>query len=134
MPGRAYRPSTYTNDVMLSSLGSRRFPPANVSPRDARRWARDVVTADFPVDVDSIALVVSELATNAVVHAKSPFDVTISAGDVAVRVEVRDESSDAPERTTHGMGLRLTDDIASCWGWHPTASGKSVWFEMPISG
>jgi anti-sigma regulatory factor (Ser/Thr protein kinase) len=132
MPGRAFRPSTYTVDVTLSTVGSRRFSPDEVSPRAARAWTREVLTADFPVDVDSIALVVSELTTNAVVHAKSSFDVTISAGDHAVRVEVNDASSEAPVRTAHGMGLRVTDDVASSWGWHPTGTGKTVWFEMPL--
>jgi anti-sigma regulatory factor (Ser/Thr protein kinase) len=132
MPGRAYRPSTYAVDVTLSTVGSRRFPPSEVSPRAAREWTREVLTVEFPVDVDSIALVVSELTSNAVVHAKSPFDVTISAGDRAVRVEIDDASSEAPVRTAHGMGLRVTDDVASSWGWHPTAMGKTVWFEMPI--
>jgi hypothetical protein len=84
------------------------------------------------VDVDAVALLVSELTTNAVVHAGTSFTVTISASDRSLRVEVSDGSGDPPVRTAHGMGLRVTDDVVSSWGWHPRAAGKTVWFEVPL--
>jgi len=132
MPGRAYRPSTYTVDAAPSKLGSQRFPPAATSPRMARAWARETLPPDVPVDVDAITLVVSELTTNAVVHARTSFVVSISAGDRSVRVEVEDGSTHPPERTPRGVGLRVTDDVASAWGWYPTAVGKTVWVELPV--
>jgi hypothetical protein len=84
-------------------------------------------------DLDTMALLVSELTTNSVVHARTPFTVTISAGVRVVRVEVSDGTSSPPERTAYGMGLRVTDEVASAWGWHPTPTGKAVWFEVPAT-
>ncbi len=132
MRGRAYRPSTYTADAASLKLGSMRFPPAATSPRMARTWACELLPLGTPIDVDAIALVVSELTTNAVVHARTQLNVTISAGARSVRVEVEDGSMRPPERTAHGMGLRVADDVASAWGWHPIASGKIVWVEVPV--
>ena len=132
MPGRAYRPSTYTADAPSLPLGSMRLPPAATSPRMARTWAREVLSLDKAVDVDSIALVVSELTTNAVVHARTELNVRITAGAGSVRVEVEDGSLQPPERSAHGMGLRVADDVGSAWGWHPVATGKIVWVEVPI--
>jgi anti-sigma regulatory factor (Ser/Thr protein kinase) len=117
-------------DLRLTTAGSRWFGASAGSPAAARQWARDVLPADGSVDVDAVVLLVSELTTNAVVHAKTPFTVTVRTGDAVVRVDVEDGSAGAPERTAYGMGLRVTDDVASSWGWHPTGGGKSVWFEV----
>jgi anti-sigma regulatory factor (Ser/Thr protein kinase) len=106
------------------------FGPDEASPRAARLWARDALSLRTDVDVDAVALVVSELTTNAVVHAKTPFTVVVMMSDEVVRIEVEDGSGDPPERTSRGMGLRVTDDVAWSWGWHPTPSGKTVWFEV----
>ena len=133
MPGRAYRPSPYTADDALSVvLGSERLVATASSPRLARLWTREVLaTRTDDVDVDAVALLVSELTTNAVVHARTPFTVTVSVSIRALRVEVSDESDVPPEPTTYGMGLRVTDAVSCAWGWLPTTTGKTIWFELP---
>jgi anti-sigma regulatory factor (Ser/Thr protein kinase) len=130
MPGRAYRPSPHTEDGALTPAVSKSFLPDEASPRSARLWAREALSLRADVDVDAVALLVSELATNAVVHAKTPFTVVVRTTDASVRIEVEDGSDDPPERTSRGMGLRVTDDVASSWGWHPVPDGKAVWFEV----
>lgn len=80
-------------------------------------------------------LLVSELATNALVHARSGFEVRVRHGP-RLRVEVRDESTAGPVLRIHhpgatgGRGLRLVHALASACGWERRSHGKVVWFEL----
>ncbi|MGA5701727.1 ATP-binding protein [Peterkaempfera bronchialis] len=89
------------------------------------------------VDEDTastVELVVSELVTNAVVHAGG-VSITIGLSAVAgeMRIEVMDGSDVAPSSRTagggaeSGRGLALVDALASGWGVEPTRRGKTVW-------
>ena len=86
--------------------------------------------------VDNAALVVSELATNAVLHAGSPFLVTVRADDSIVRVAVGDRSpllaterhGGLIPRPMHGLGL--VDRLSTHWGARQTHDGKVVWAEL----
>jgi anti-sigma regulatory factor (Ser/Thr protein kinase) len=87
---------------------------------------------------DDAAVVVSELATNAVKHAGSAFRLTVSRGDSAVRISVADTVAellaivpDDPLSAT-GRGLMLVQALARSWGWSRTAEGKSVWAELSV--
>ena len=92
-----------------------------------RRWSVDEALTW------SAALAVTELATNAVVHAVGMFGVTLRIVDDAVRVEVLDSSPRRPrprhysDVATTGRGLALVASLAEQWGAIPTAEGKSVW-------
>jgi anti-sigma regulatory factor (Ser/Thr protein kinase) len=85
---------------------------------------------------DSVALVVAELAANAIVHARSPFTLTISTSEDRVRVAVRDGSPAAPNLRQpaalepRGRGLRLVAGLSSNWGAELDGSGKVVWAEL----
>lgn len=89
---------------------------------------------------DAAEMLVSELATNAVLHARTAFEVEVSRAGDAVRVCVRDASTASPRTrrygadSTTGRGLRLVDTLATCWGVEQQADGKVVWFEVPASG
>jgi anti-sigma regulatory factor (Ser/Thr protein kinase) len=94
-------------------------------------------------DVDTLALLVSELVSNAVLHSDAPPASTILVRARAleqgtVRVEVIDAGSgfDAARRDTvgssGGYGLFLVDDQASRWGLDHEA-GTRVWFELETS-
>jgi anti-sigma regulatory factor (Ser/Thr protein kinase) len=86
--------------------------------------------------VDAAALAVTELATNAVLHARSPFTVTVGASAEGVRIEVHDTDPVAPQPARRGplaedgRGLCLVDSVARRWGIEPEASGKVVWVEL----
>ena len=81
-------------------------------------------------------LLVSELATNVVLHAKTPMRISVSTGALGVRVEVADESvalpvvRDSPRGAESGRGLVLVDRVARAWGFEPERAGKVVWFEL----
>jgi anti-sigma regulatory factor (Ser/Thr protein kinase) len=81
-------------------------------------------------------LLTSELATNAVVHAHSAFDVAASESGGTVHVEVTDGCSTWPEAlaamTTdlHGRGLLLLGELSAGWGVVDAPPGKTVWFDL----
>ncbi|HSE08285.1 MAG TPA: ATP-binding protein [Nocardioidaceae bacterium] len=84
--------------------------------------------------VEDIRLVVSELATNAMVHARTPFTVTLSADDRTVLLAVRDGSTTVPVKAgpqvtdMRGRGLLLVEQLSLAWGASTAADGsKSVW-------
>jgi len=117
------------------------FPAERDSPGRARRL---VVTAlkrwgHEQALVDDAALVLSELATNAVVHAASSFSIEVRGEATGLRIAVTDErplvATPAEQglipRTGHGLGL--TDALCTRWGVEGTPGGKVVWAELPPS-
>ncbi len=84
-------------------------------------------------------LVVSELATNAVIHAGTPFSVAVRCDGSAVRISVQDWSQRQPVmRDGHpaaasGRGLRLIAMVSRSWGVEHGPEGKTVWAELPLS-
>lgn len=85
---------------------------------------------------DEALLLTSELVTNAVIHARSEVDLTVTQNGSRVRVEVADDDPRpvAPaEReilASGGRGLCLVQALAQDWGVRPRPAGKSVWFEL----
>jgi anti-sigma regulatory factor (Ser/Thr protein kinase) len=83
-----------------------------------------------------VRLIVTELAANAVVHARSPFSVSLSDRGSIVRIRVGDQSPVAPamrdtSRTrSSGRGLRMISALATRWGVDYTPGGKVVWVEL----
>jgi anti-sigma regulatory factor (Ser/Thr protein kinase) len=109
--------------------------PEPRSPRDARRWVRDWLLGLGRDDVEgNIQLLVTEVVTNALLHACTPIRVTLRLEGDCVRVEVADGSTSEPVRRHHsslatiGRGVALLDDLAQDWGWTVTSEGKTVWF------
>jgi hypothetical protein len=90
---------------------------------------------------DTILLLTSEVATNAVLHTGGRFEVHVERlDDGGVRVSVTDESTEVPQHrvaavdATTGRGLNLVDALASAWGVDNHQHGKAVWFEVrPVS-
>jgi anti-sigma regulatory factor (Ser/Thr protein kinase) len=104
----------------------------------ARRFAvRATVAAGWEDHVDVVALLTSELATNAVLHGQRPIAVTVEAGEDRLRVEVEDaapalpvELDPSPE-VESGRGLAIVDAVADEWGAERVAgNGKVVWAEL----
>jgi PAS domain S-box-containing protein len=103
----------------------------------ARQMVRDVLTGARREDlVETAQLLVSEVVTNALVHAGTPIDFHASVGDAGLRVEVTDGSTQAPAPRSYaamagtGRGLRLLQQLVDRWGTHARPDGKTVWFEL----
>jgi len=119
---------------------SRRFDHDAQTPRAARRFVSEALTAwgDDEGDLtDTVTLLVSELVTNAVVHAGSDVEVMVRLTATAARVEVTDASTNgvAPRQATaeedSGRGLALVGNLARRWGVRAApGGGKTVWFEI----
>lgn len=101
----------------------------------ARRFAVDAAAVRGRVAED-VALVTSELATNAVLHADSSFVVRVVVSESVIRVEVRDGDPTAPVRRPvphdgpDGRGISIVAAVAERWGVEPDGGGKWVWAEV----
>jgi anti-sigma regulatory factor (Ser/Thr protein kinase) len=84
--------------------------------------------------VEDVTLLGSELATNAVVHARTEYEVTVLVSEDLVRVEVWDLDPQLPlarsaDGRPGGRGLPLVEALAYRWGAETRPEGKVVWFE-----
>jgi hypothetical protein len=85
---------------------------------------------------DTVVLLVSEMVTNAVLHARSPSELVIRLDAPRLRVEVHDGSGRAPTRKNYaedagtGRGMMIVENLASAWGVDLRDAGKVVWFEL----
>lgn len=122
------------------------------SAGEARRWAASVCHELGRPDLAASAeLAISELVTNALLHAAPPISVSVHGTAEHPRFEVSDGSTtppvphprksesdqradhDADHLSTIGRGLKLVAMSSSVWGAYIHDGGKSVWFE-PIAG
>ncbi|MHB1930802.1 MAG: ATP-binding protein [Acidimicrobiales bacterium] len=107
--------------------------PASVS--EARRFLRGTLEG-WGADglTDPAVQVLSELATNSVIHARTGFTVRVALDDGGgLRLEVVDGSTRPPAQKAHsreattGRGLALVSALAASWGVDQDGQGKAVW-------
>jgi anti-sigma regulatory factor (Ser/Thr protein kinase) len=105
--------------------------------------ARQVVAAVVdgwqlaPLRVDAV-LVVSELVTNAFMHAAGAdsYELTLERGDDGLRIALADGSAIVPvireleDGEAGGFGMRLVRTLATRWGHEQHDGGKHVWVEL----
>ncbi|MFE2009108.1 SpoIIE family protein phosphatase [Streptomyces sp. NPDC059491] len=115
------------------------FPNAPTSASLARK-AATAQLADWKLDadvVDSTALIVSELVTNAVRYATGPIQVRLILG-TTLTCEVSDDSSTAPhlrralDTDENGRGLFITAQLTRRWGVRSARRGKAIWAEQEL--
>lgn len=105
-----------------------------ISAAEARAFVSHHLTADRLLDlVDPVRLVVSELATNALVHGQTPFIVTLSRAHDTVNLVV---SNDSAWVTGHrsdellpdgGRGLGIVNVLSRDWGVITDIGSTTVW-------
>ena len=116
------------------------LPAAGQAPGLARAAAREALTAwRLSHLTDAAVLLVSELVTNAVLHARSggtPIGLQLEVHGTWLRIEVHDGDLRGPQPRTpsgldeSGFGFVLVDSLADTWGVLETAGGKAVWAEL----
>ena len=113
------------------------LPAEGASTPRARIFVRTALTGILPADVVSAAeLCVSELITNAVLHAGTPVRLHVAPVPDGIRIHVRDGSPAMPLRVRHsrtaatGRGLALVTAVARSWGVDRHDDGKTVWCEL----
>ncbi len=113
---------------------ARSFHEGMRSIRTARRFVTDVLE-DWAVAGYDIAapLVLTELATNAVVFSPPPYRVRVSYDAGRLRVEVHDTNERLPRprnygpEATNGRGLHVVAGLCDDWGATASNGGKVVW-------
>ena len=115
------------------------LPNGEGAVRLARQVTRDVLARWRLAHMeDTAVLLVSELVTNAVRHARDTYAIALDLefGESGLRIEVQDADPCWPHRRTpgrldeSGFGLVLVNALADMWGVRDTATGKAVWAEL----
>jgi anti-sigma regulatory factor (Ser/Thr protein kinase) len=120
----------------------RSFTPTPESVALARRFVLDHIPQLSHQTREHITLIVSELATNAVLHAATPFTVALTLTEQTLTLEVTDRSrleATAAEEfpaagEPHGRGLLIVTRLAPEWGvtTNHIPSGKTVWVKLRL--
>lgn len=109
------------------------FEPAPSAVPAARSFVRK---ASQSCDTQDLELLVSEVASNAILHARSAFTVSVIPLADGIRIEVGDHDSRLPQplaldpSRANGRGLLILEALARSWGTRATSTGKVVWFEL----
>jgi anti-sigma regulatory factor (Ser/Thr protein kinase) len=128
---------------MLEAHGRREFSGQAEQVAAARRFVASAIHGGGPAR-DVSRLLVSEAATNALLHSASgnggTFSVAYLISDHLLRVEVHDGGGPtSPRRRVHhlesmtGRGLDLFDALSDRWGVDGTPDGWTVWFELDLT-
>ena len=114
----------------------RTFAPSPSEVFAARHFVACVLDT-WGMEIEDLPLLVSELATNAVLHARSDFEITVIRTHHLVRVEVFDQNTRlpsfavAPTDAHSGRGLMLLRGLSTNWGVESHSDvGKTIWFEL----
>ncbi|MEU8214012.1 ATP-binding protein [Micromonospora sp. NPDC049044] len=127
-----------------------RLPADAQSPAAARRLvARQCHAWGMHAMADRAMVIASELVSNAVQHARTDMDITVSDEAGSLRISVRDREGETPDSTTPtlprqvtegGRGLPIIAALTTNWGFFPFGDGKTVWAVIdgpngsPVSG
>lgn len=110
------------------------FLPSPYSLGGVRRFVRRTLSDwDLGEFVGDAELAVSELATNAVSHAVSPFEVSVRRSASSFTLQVRDTNPAQPEHRepsvtrSDGRGLGIISVLTEAWGVDADGRGKAVW-------
>ncbi|HET6909407.1 MAG TPA: ATP-binding protein [Mycobacteriales bacterium] len=123
----------------MCRLETTTLTPEPASAGEARRWVTDLLNRwDLAAVVDDLRLVVSELVSNAVLHARTAVEVVLSVGEGVIELAVRDRNPRTPRprvanrgaEAAGGRGLLLVQELSDDWGVSERMDGKDVWFRV----
>jgi anti-sigma regulatory factor (Ser/Thr protein kinase) len=110
------------------------LPPEPRSATRARQLTREQLAASCPAEaVEVAALLVTELVSNAILHARTDIVLIVDVVPGRVVLRVRDGSDIAPvargygPEAATGRGIALVEKLASEWGVDRSDDGKEVW-------
>ncbi|MEV6908571.1 ATP-binding protein [Amycolatopsis sp. NPDC051071] len=122
-------PTGYQSTVLTLAVGSDLTELARV-----RAWARAELRDVAEDDLMDTILVLDELVSNALRHAKPPRQVRLLRLPGRVRIEVDDSGENLatprPASDNGGRGLPLIEACAAAWGQDRREDGKTVWAEL----
>jgi anti-sigma regulatory factor (Ser/Thr protein kinase) len=96
------------------------------------------VANEAGADAEAAALLASELAANAVIHADSAFEVRVAEDGETFRVEIVNDAAEMvvalqEPSDESGRGLHIVNALAQRWGTDVMDHEKVVWFELPTT-
>ncbi|MBG0857066.1 SpoIIE family protein phosphatase [Streptomyces spinoverrucosus] len=114
--------------------------------RRLRHFLQDLLPGwGLAVLLDDVELLITEVVTNALIHADTEVDVRLRGYPDRLRVEVRDSDPRPPVLVANlgpgevgdaeaesGRGMLIVDVLASAWGSSPAGRGKTTWFELGV--
>lgn len=115
-------------------------PGAVAKGRDFTRQALREWGWDRTETSEDTLLLVSELLTNASLHADGCHELVLTADETALHIEVHDGTTTPPVRHSAprrgipgGRGLYIVERLSDRWGTHTYETGKAVWAEIEAS-
>lgn len=119
---------------------SQELAPDLSAVSQARRAVRAVLDRwELTPLMPDTELLVSELVTNALVHARSDTALTLAVADGILEVGVTDKAPGVPAPPADetnpaegGRGLRLVELVSDEWGVVELPEGKQVWFRLDV--
>ncbi|MBO0847617.1 MAG: MEDS domain-containing protein [Nocardioides sp.] len=125
------------SSATAGATGSRVFLPAPQAVSAARRFVAEMLEEWGQTRVlDDVILIVSELATNAVLHGGSPFRASVRREGDSVLIEVEDANAGYPYREPRrlegldGRGIAIVEDLSHRSGCRRLADSKVIWAEL----
>jgi hypothetical protein len=120
-------------------VASKLFLPVTAAVPAARHFVIDALAAwNLSQVADDAALIVSELAANAVLHANTAFRVVVCRTPAGVvRLAVEDATRTQPvlrragRHDVGGRGIALIAELTRGWGCDLSPGGKTVWADIP---
>ncbi|CAM5450239.1 hypothetical protein GCM10010329_34400 [Streptomyces spiroverticillatus] len=124
--------------MSMRAVGWARTFPVSGGVREGRRWTEQHLSQlpwyeSSPDTADSIVLAVSELLTNAHLHARSDAQLVLTWDSRCVHVSVHDDTPErAPQQRAEstgalsGRGIAIVDALADSWETHEQQHGKAV--------
>ena len=118
------------------------LPPEPRSATRARQLTREQLAALCPEEaIEVAALLVTELVSNAVLHARTDIVLMVDVAPGRVILRVRDGSKATPVQHGYGVeaatgrGIALVEQLASAWGVDRSEEGKEVWcrIDFPVA-
>jgi anti-sigma regulatory factor (Ser/Thr protein kinase) len=136
LPPSGYATGAPAADATIAEY-SQVFLPVPEAVAAVRRFVTEVLTHWRELDlVTDATLVASELATNAVLHASSPFRVSVDRSVGVICIAIQDSASDPAQQqdTTDvdgsGRGMAIVEALSRRWGSDSLPTGKVVWAEL----
>jgi hypothetical protein len=113
-------------------------PPVQAVPHTRERVTMTLAEWGLTGEpVEPTLLVVTELLSNAIDHARGPVQLSVELAAETVHVEVRDATPDPPQlqppdpARARGRGVHLVEALSLRWGWTAAPPGKVVWADVP---
>jgi len=117
---------------MMLMERSQTFEPLVTSAVEVRRFV-DSTLRDWNVEDHLVGFLANELATNAILHARTPFEVRLEREEKICRIAVTDQNprlpilQPVPPDAPSGHGMMVMNREALSWGVDSGGDGKTVW-------